>query len=810
MKKIGCFLLLLLAGTHLNAQSLLVFDALEGEPLERAIVQVLTDNLSPLTTDDRGQVDISLFKASENIQISSLGYLSVVLAYTDLKQLGFKIGLQPAPMTLDQVVISAARWSQSSRELPYKIVALKTKSILLQAPQTSADLLATSGEVFIQKSQQGGGSPMIRGFATNRLLIAVDGIRMNNAIFRSGNLQQVISIDPLSVERTEIYFGPSSVIYGSDAIGGVMSFSTLRPELSSDSTTLVKGRAYSRFSSANEEFSQHIDFNVGREKWAWRSSISYNKYGDLRMGSKGSNQLLRGFSVERNNGRDSMVINKDPELQLNTGFSQFHTLQKIRYRPSTYWDIEYALHYSTTSTYDRYDRLTRTSNGLPRNAEWFYGPQIWMMNKLELNYRKANKLADKITLRAAWQSFEESRNDRDFGDTDLRTRTENVEAFSINLDLQKRLARDHKLFYGVEGIFNDVLSTASILNINTTVTEATFSRYPTSTWQSYAVYANHEWEWSEKLTSQLGARYNQFIINSDFTENLAFFPLPFSRVNLNKGNLTGSLGMVYRPSENWKWRINIGTAFRAPNVDDIGKIFDSGNDIVVVPNPDLEAEYAYNGELGLASLLGSQVKIDLSAYYTYLAKALVRRSFSLNGKDSIIYDGNLSEVQAVQNGAGAFVYGFQIGLDLQVSKNLTWRNQFNWQYGEEEDNAGQIGPSRHAAPPFGISRLKYNWPGIKPGQDLTMELNFQYSGGFDPDQLNFEERDKSHIYEINDAGEAFSPAWHSLNLKALYYLNDNWNFSLGLENITDQRYRPYSSGLVAPGMNLMVAVMYSF
>jgi hemoglobin/transferrin/lactoferrin receptor protein len=93
-------------------------------------------------------------------------------------------------------------------------------------PQTSADLLANSGHVFVQKSQLGGGSPMIRGFSTNRVLITVDGIRLNNAIFRGGNVHNVISINPFNIEKTEIILGSGSVIYGSDAIGGVMNFYT--------------------------------------------------------------------------------------------------------------------------------------------------------------------------------------------------------------------------------------------------------------------------------------------------------------------------------------------------------------------------------------------------------------------------------------------------------------------------------------------------------------------------------------------------------------------------------------------------------
>lgn len=804
MKKIWYLVVLLTTGSMLYAQNLKVIDALERKPIERAMVRPSTDDFVPDYTDDRGIVSLSGLRGKSEIIISALGYETVSYSYEDIKTMGFEVALEPSRLALDQVVVAANRWSQSSRELPFHIRGLKTRDVLLQAPQTSADLLGGSGEVFIQKSQQGGGSPMIRGFATNRLLIAIDGVRMNNAIFRSGNLQQVISLDPLAVERTEIYFGPGSVIYGSDAIGGVMSFSTLRPELTNTEGTEFKGNLYSRFSSANQELSQHLDLNIGGQKWAWRGSFSYSNYGDLRMGSQGSDELLRTFSVVRQDSNDVVLSNSNPELQVNTGFEQFHTLQKLRFRPSTYWDFEYSLLYSSTSNYDRYDRLIRTRDGQPRSAEWYYGPQSWMMNKFQVDYRKSSLLSDGITLRLAYQNFEESRHDRDFGDPNLRSREEQVDAFSLNLDLKKRLSAYHKLFYGIEFLQNDVRSVGSSLNLNSQEITAVASRYPNSSWASYAAYLNHEWEISTELTSQIGVRYNQFVINSDFRPNLEFYPLPFEEANINQGNLTGSMGFVYRPSESWKWRLNFGTAFRAPNVDDIGKVFDSGNEVVVIPNPDLRAEYAYNGEAGFATLIRKELKLDFSAYYTLLDNALVRRNFSLNGADSLIYDGELSQIQAIQNAAEARVYGLQLGLIWDLNEKWSWRNQFNWQRGQEEDNDGLVGPSRHAAPWFGISRLRYQ------NENLQLELNSQVSGQVAAEDLNFEEQNKEHLYLRDANGELYSPAWYSLNFKASYQAWDAWLFTAGIENITDQRYRPYSSGLVAPGRNFVMAVRFSF
>lgn len=790
----------------LSAQEIRVLDAKLNMPLERATITNLS-NMVSASTNDEGKVklqNLGEIKPSTHFEIRCMGYRPFTLSAEALKQLNYQVKLSPSVISLDQVVVSATRWSQSSRELPYQISALSAKEVSLQNPQTTADLLEQSGKVFIQKSQQGGGSPMIRGFATNRLLIAVDGIRMNNAIFRSGNLQNVISLDPFSIERTEVYFGPGSVIYGSDAIGGVMSFSTLEPELSSSLNTEVSGKAVARYSSANKEFSQHFDVNIGWEKWALRSSVSHYNYGDLRMGSHGPDEYLRPFRVQRIDSTDRVLPNENPELQYNTGFRQNYLMQKVRYKPNVNWDITYALHYSETSDYGRNDRLLRTKNGKPRSAEWYYGPQIWQMNNLNLSYAKNNLFFDKATLRLAQQRFVESRHDRDFGRALLNSTEEEVWAYSANLDFLKRISKSHKVFYGFEGVYNTVNSNGSVENINTGLVSDGPDRYPQSTWQSYAVYFNHEWEASDKFTTQLGARYNQFMIAADFSDNLDYYPLPVASAQINNGALTGALGFVYRPNSEWKIQSNVSTAFRAPNIDDLGKVFDSGERIVVVPNPNLNAEYAYNAELGLARLIGEALKLDLTAYFTYLNQALVRRPFTLGTQDSIVYNNEMSQVQAVQNAARATVFGLQFGFEWQLANGFTLSSTLNMQEGEEELESGLRSPSRHAAPLFGITRLEFE------NKELTLQLYTQYSAAVAADDLNVEERNKPYIYATNQQGRPYSPAWYTLNFKAMYHLDTNWSITAGVENISDQRYRPYSSGLVAPGRNVIMALRLNF
>lgn len=804
----GLLLFFSLLLTSLQGQVLQILDAESKTPIERATIEALQGPGFAIS-NDLGKVDWTTlssaqYQATDSFVIRCMGYRSQVLSLVKIRQNNWRVFLKPSALSLDQVVVSANKWQQSSRELPVHIESLKRESILFQNPQTTADLLEESGEVFVQKSQQGGGSPMIRGFATNRLLIAVDGVRMNNAIFRSGNLQNVISVDPFNLERTEIFFGPGSVIYGSDAIGGVMSFQTLEADLSSKDSVLVSGSFNSRYASANNELSNHFDLNWANQKWASRTSVSYFDFGDLRMGGDPRPEYRREFFVRRENGQDVVVNNPDPRLQVGSGYEQFNLMQKVRFKPNPNWDFLYTFIYAGSSDIPRYDRLIRTRNGSPRNAEWYYGPQIWQMNQLTVNYARQSFLINKATLRLAQQTFKESRFDRNFRSDLRRERRERVDAYSLNLDLIKRVSDDHKLFYGVEAILNDVSSQGQVVNIVTDQTQKGADRYPQSQWQSYAAYLNYEWEINKKLTSQLGLRYSHYALEADFSDNQDFYPLPFTVTNLSKGNLTGQAGVVYRPSEDWKLRASIGSGFRAPNVDDIGKIFDSGDGIVVVPNPDLDGEYALNYELGLAKIFAEAFKVDLSAYYTHLDQAMIRRPFQLNGQDSILYDGNLSQVQAVQNAAQARVYGFQLGLSWQLNEQWRINSQTNYQNGRETTEAGDEGPSRHAAPWFGRSGIRYQH------QALQAELYALYSGGFTYGQLNYGERDKPFLYAQDEQGRPYSPGWATLNLKVSYAVRKFLTLTGGVENLSDESYRPYSSGLTAAGRNFFLNVRLVF
>ena len=297
------------------AQSLALYDKDTQSPVIGAAVYNQDLSVSVIS-DFKGIVSLEKFSDSDLVTIQHMLHETVQIYKRDL---GHELYLKSTAQALDAIVVSASKFEQNRREVPQKVVSIKSSDIVFKTPQTSADLIESSGQVFVQKSQLGGGSPMIRGFATNRLFLSVDGVRMNNAIFRSGNIQNIISIDPFAIQQTEIIAGPGSVIYGSDAIGGVMNFYTKKPKLSLSDKLEFNSQVAVRYSSASNEKAVHAEASLGANKWGYLTSVSYTDFDDLKMGRHGPDDYLRPEYVVNTNNGDQIQPNDNPRIQRFSG-----------------------------------------------------------------------------------------------------------------------------------------------------------------------------------------------------------------------------------------------------------------------------------------------------------------------------------------------------------------------------------------------------------------------------------------------------------------------------------------------------------
>ena len=799
VKQIILTLLFIVFFSSVQSQTIKVFNSRTNEPVEGVLV-ISEENITRQTNED-GEVNLNVFDDNEPLLFQHSSFLKFTSTRRNIVTRGNRVLLVEDPVRLDEVVVSVNRWEQSRTEIPHKIETIQPKEVMRYNPQTAADMLGTQGGVFIQKSQMGGGSPMIRGFAANSVLIVVDGIRMNNAIYRSGNLHNIISLDPNSLESTEIIFGPGSVIYGSDALGGVMSFNTLSPRLSTKDEPVQGGKAVMRYSSANFEKTVHGTYNFGSEKWAALVSGTFTDYDDLRMGSNGPDEYLRLEYVlpGRFTGADEIIPNDNELLQKFSGYSQFNVISKFRYRPNNKIDVVLSAHHSQTTSIPRYDRLIVYRNNELRYGDWYYGPQQWTLMSGRFQYHDEHLLFDKMNLLAGYQYYTESRHERNLHSRFLRNRTEKLDVFSLNLDLGKSVNEKSEVFYGAEFLLNNVGSTGNSLDLPENTTETIAPRYPDgSEYNSYAAYLSYKYNFSDKLILQAGSRYTYTHLSGDFDE--AFYNFPFSDFDMSNSAFNGNFGAVWHPTPNWQVNFNASTGFRSPNIDDVAKVFDSEPGNVVVPNPDLEPEYARNIELGIIRSYSAKAKVEITGFYTRLKNAMVRRNFSVNGQDSIMYDGVMSKVEALVNAESAQIYGGSLAFEYLFTPFLRTRNNLTLIHGEDAGGYSL----RHVPPTFGSSHL------ILERQKWFVDFYVEYSGDYDFEELAPSEQDKPHLYAIDENGNPWSPAWWTLNLKSNYQVNKTFLVSGGIENILDKRYRTYSSGIVAPGINFIVALKAEF
>lgn len=794
MNKIITLFCVLFYICNANAQTIKIVKEYNLDPIRNAKV-VAGQNI--YFSNDYGILTADFSKEKELIITHSL-YDTVVFVVSDLNAGVTEIQMFSSISEQPGVTVRPLLWDQDESEHPGTIIPIGLEQIQFSNPQTSADLLGSSDAVFIQKSQLGGGSPMIRGFSANRVLLSIDGVRMNNAIFRSGNLQNAILVDPNTIESAEVILGPGTVNYGSDALGGVMDFHTFSAVPDSSYNNEWQTNALGRISTANLENTIHGDIRYLGKKFVSITSATYSKFDDLRMGSRGNDVYVRPTYATRINGVDTVLSNPDSDVQVGTGYSQLNLMQKFGLKLGENWNAEYSLNYSTSTDVPRYDRLIQESGGTLKYAEWKYGPQEWMMNHLVFTGDIKKAFANKMKISFAQQKFTESRIDRRLNNDNRRIRTETVDAYSLNIDLNKRFSENTKLFYGVEGIFNLVGSEGYEEDIFSGSREEIQSRYPNgSTWMSAAAYANVQHWINDYWHISSGLRYNYIGLDADF--DTTYFPFPFTNIQQNNNALSGSLGASYE-FNGFHYGVNLATGFRAPNIDDIGKVFDSEPGNVIVPNPNLKPEYVYSADLNFRKKWRSEAEVSASLYYSYLDRSIARANGSYNGQDSLLYDGQLSQVQTLQNVDFAQIYGVSATVILPFGDLFKWKNTISFTQGE--DNLGDA--VRHVAPTFGASHIIYKY------KRLTADVYGLFNGEISFDNLANSERDKPEIYATDENGDPFSPSWYTFNFKASFQVTESVLLTGGVENILDVRYRPYSSGIVAPGRNFIASLRVKF
>jgi len=708
---------------------------------------------------------------------------------------------------LQDVVIYANKFPTPSKNIVQRVVAL-TDKVLIQQQANTADILTASGQVFVQKSQAGGGSPVVRGFEASRVLLMVDGVRMNSAIFRAGHLQNIITVDNMILDRVEINYGPSSTMYGSDALGGVVNLFTKQPQLFNSNSVSKKGswktggNLIYRYGNGQNEQRQHIDINIANNQWAFLTSFTNSSFGDMRQG----NQRLaaypdfgkRLFYVASENNTDVVKDNSaSVNIQKLSGYNQTDFLQKVLFKPNDNTEHLLNVQISNSSDINRYDRLTETSKGLPVYSEWYYGPQVRNMIGYKLTKSNLNGYFQKLTANVNYQHLEESRISRKFKSNNKDYRFEAVDLFGVNLDLLHQ-GKSSELHVGVESYYNKVGSTAYRNNIATNVRSAITTRYsdgPTNM-ANYAMYAQHTQFLKGNWVLNSGLRLNNVQLNANFKDT-TLMHFPFTNANQNNTAMTGNLGMAYNGADGFRVAFGASSGFRAPNVDDLTKVFDTKTGYVVVPNKDLKPEYTYNTELNVSKTT-SKYSIGASLFYTWFKNALVVDKFKWNNASAIVYQGVMSDVYASQNKAKAVVYGFNVNGTANLTPNTTLAATYSYTKGTYQNGLVEM-PLDHIPPTYGRVGLKHD---VKK---FSAELFTVFNGWKHLKDYNLNGED-NEIYATKDG----MPSWQIWNINSSYQASKKLSFNFQIENIADLNYRYFASGISALGRNYLLQARYSF
>ena len=704
---------------------------------------------------------------------------------------------------LDRVVVSSQRFAKQKRTISQQVESISKKEIELQNNQNTADIFSNMGMLSVQKSQQGGGSPVIRGFESSRILLMVDGIRMNNLIYRAGHLQNSITVDKNMLENIDVLFGPSSTIYGSDALGGAINLQTKNAKLLSENgNNSFSGNVLGNYSSVNIGKSGHFDVNYASSKFASLTSFSYNDYGDLKMGTKQNGNYdyfgERNFYTQTVNGVDFKVANDDKYIQKFSAYKQYDFMQKLVFQQSSTLRHSINFQYSTTNDIPRFDRLTDLAGNSFDNAVWNYGPQKRLLGAYNLKKEKIFAESD-LNLTLSYQNMEESRTTRKFGKPDLTSRIEDISVFALNSDIKTKIGKAD-LIYGLDVVYDNVKSNAFKVNILTNVEGLQTTRYPDGKNNTFSgegfVYFNNKI--NERTSYNASARAGYKVLKSTIdTNSLKTF---FNNIEQKNMVYSAAAGIVNNPSKNIKLSVNISSGFRVPNVDDLSKVFESSKvkATLIVPNADLKPEKTVTADLGITFWDGNKFQLENVFFLTKMYDPIVTDKFLFNGLPTVDFDGTISKVTANQNAGKGRIAGLSTTLKAQIIRNLTFYGTFNFTNGRFENDKGNF-PLDHIPPVYGKTGFRYE------NKYVNLDLNMNYNGNKNIKEYAPVGEDNPEYARANG-----NESWQAYNFKAGIFLIKNTTIFTGIENILDTQYRTFASGLSAGGRNIYFGAKYNF
>jgi outer membrane receptor protein involved in Fe transport len=600
----------------------------------------------------------------------------------------------------------------------------------------------------------------------------VDGIRLNNSTYRLGNHQYLTTVDNLLAEKIEVVRGPTSVLYGSDALGGTINIISKKPTLS-DSKFTTDFKLYSHFASADAEKTARAEASLQNSKFAVQTGFSYKNYGDLKRG-----KLSPHSQIEKStNGL----------IQTPSGYSGYDFDAKLHYASDSSQVLTFAYQLTRQSHIPRYDKYENDNY-----LRWIYHPQN--RNLLYLKYDKytQSNFLSALHLTLSYHHQNEGREIQESPSSVLTNEQDHVHTYGASIQANGNY-KDHAITVGGEFYLDKVYSKRLITSIeNGKTINDVRGRYPDDTnYSSLGIYVQDELGLTSRLKLILGARFSYVRVDFDFID--------FTGHNSNLVNfiqayksITGGFGSIYEIYDNIFIKFNLAQAFRAPNLSDLSKLGESKGNIYEIPNVNLKPENLTNIDFGL-DLDYSLLNLHTVVFYSSITNLIASAEASVNSLPHMILDNGSYKFKSKQNIGRAFIRGMEANINLNFYKKLSLFANITATLGQ---NVTLNEPVGGIPPTFGILGLKW----LPSSKYLYFYMRFAAKQV----RLSSDDKDDPRI------PEGGTPAWKIFNIRTGFKVSHFSTIFLSVENIIDYNYREHGSGINGPGRNFIFGMEFRF
>jgi hemoglobin/transferrin/lactoferrin receptor protein len=721
-----------------------------GTPVAAARVEVEAAGLVvAVTTDADGRFAFNELRPGRHtLRIAAAGFrIHSVEIISGPAPVSIEVALTPIVLRHDeQLQVTASRTERRTTDLPFATTVVDADELGRRQPRSTPEALMDAPGVLLQKTNHGSGSPYVRGLLGNQVLVLVDGIRLNNSTFRFGPNQYLSTIDPGQIDRIEIVRGAGAVLYGSDAIGGVVNIITKRPGLTSQPTGL-QGSATARVVSSGMEQSGRVELESASSIFAVRGGLSLRNFGDLRAGGSLGTEAPSGY---REGGGDvSAQVRVTDRSELRFSYQHLHQ-----------------------DDVPRFDQVTQRGF-----ARYSFAPQSRQLAAATFRQVPA---AGPIRRIESTLSFHRSFERRDLQRAGASTRTiEEDIVRTLGASVQAHFApwRTWRLHTGLDFYRDRIGSSRRDEVIATGVSTSRRGLYPDgASASSLAGFAYVTRSWT-RTSVEGGVRYSRFDISaSDAT---------FGAIELDADAWTGQVGATHQLTSRLQLVGSISQSFRAPNVDDVSTLglFDSG---IEVPSPNLVPERAWSAEGG-ARLRGGRGVISGVLFRTNLRDLIDRVRSTFDG--SAFYEGQ--PVFQKANVQKAYVYGTEFEGQWLPRASVMVFGHASYTFGHQPLSNQ---PMRRIPPLHGLMGARWT----QSGTGLWIEGRVR---GADK-QTRLSSGDRSD-HRIDPNG---TPGWIVASFGAGRPIGDRFEIVGGIENLFDEAYRVHGSGIDGMGRSAWIGI----